>query len=120
MMQLDSLDQQSMDATKNGGDVICSQEKGTMKMPYREDKKTGVRIAMPSEHILQTSKESLEGAAEHHGASQSAFKSAGSPYVIQRWPTRMHSKVSHSWPCVNQETIPTIELLSVAIIGFSE
>ncbi|CAL5438785.1 unnamed protein product [Camellia sinensis] len=68
MMQLDSLDQQSMDATKNGGDVICSQEKGTMKMPYREDKKTGVRIAMPSEHILQTSEESLEGAAEHHGA----------------------------------------------------
>ncbi|CAL5443291.1 unnamed protein product [Camellia sinensis] len=83
MMQLDSLDQQSSDATKNGGDVICSQEKGTMKMPYREDKKTGVRIAMPSEHILQTSKESLEGAAEHHG---------GSPYVIQRWPTGMRRK----------------------------
>ncbi|KAL7189694.1 hypothetical protein ACSBR1_039355 [Camellia fascicularis] len=98
MMQLDSLDQQSRDATKNGGDVICSQEKGTMKMPYREDKKTGVRIAMPSEHILQTSKESLEGAAEHHSASQSAFKSAGSPYFIQRWPTGLRRKITRSLP----------------------
>ncbi|THG16694.1 hypothetical protein TEA_011410 [Camellia sinensis var. sinensis] len=80
-------------------------EKGTMKMPYREDKKTGVRIAMPSEHILQTSKESLEGAAEHHGASQSAFKSAGSPYVIQRWPTRMHSK--------NNEKLDSIQVFQI-------
>ncbi|CAL5438789.1 unnamed protein product [Camellia sinensis] len=86
MMQLDSLDQQSRDATKSGGAVICSQEKGTMKMPYREDKKTGVRIAMPSEHILQTSKESLEGAAEHHGASQFAFKSAGSRKITRSLP----------------------------------
>ncbi|CAL5443265.1 unnamed protein product [Camellia sinensis] len=96
VMQLDSLDQQSMDATKNGGDVICSQEKGTMKMPYREDKKTGVRIAMPSEHILQTSEESLEGAAEHHG---------GSPYVLQRWPTRMHSK--------NNEKLDSIQVFQI-------
>ncbi|KAL7217868.1 hypothetical protein ACSBR2_011152 [Camellia fascicularis] len=98
MMQLDSLDQQSRDTTKNGGDVICSQEKGTMKMPYREDKKTGVRIAMPSENILQTSKESVEGAAEHHGVSQSAFKYASSPYVIKRWPTRMRRKITRSLP----------------------
>ncbi|KAL7249192.1 hypothetical protein ACSBR1_011360 [Camellia fascicularis] len=98
MMQLDSLDQQSRDTTKNGGDVICSQEKGTMKMPYREDKKTGVRIAMPSENILQTSKESVEGAAEHHGVSQSAFKYAGSPYNIEKLDSIQVFQITRSLP----------------------
>ncbi|CAL5441512.1 unnamed protein product [Camellia sinensis] len=75
MSQLDLLNQQSMDALNNGSnvvsaersniDVTCLQEKGKTKRPKRVHNKTGVKIEIPLDDILQNSKKSIEVAADN-------------------------------------------------------
>ncbi|CAL5360755.1 unnamed protein product [Camellia sinensis] len=86
MMQLNSSDQQSMDAInitnvvgaeQSNIAVACSQEKKAIKRLEREHKKTGVKIAIPTEDILQASEMSLNGAACRLNVSKSTLKRRG-------------------------------------------
>ncbi|KAL7189148.1 hypothetical protein ACSBR1_038920 [Camellia fascicularis] len=75
MPQLDLSNQQSMDALNNESnvvsaersniDVTCSQEKGKTKRPKRVHNKTGVKIEIPLDDILQNSKKSIQVAADN-------------------------------------------------------
>ncbi|GMQ05889.1 hypothetical protein CsSME_00050717 [Camellia sinensis var. sinensis] len=75
MTQLDLSNQQSMDALNNESnvvsaersniDVTCSQEKGKTKRPKTVHNKTGVKIEIPLDDILQNSRRSIQVAADN-------------------------------------------------------
>ncbi|KAF5933679.1 hypothetical protein HYC85_029850 [Camellia sinensis] len=121
MSQLDLLNQQSMDALNNGSnvvsaersniDVTCLQEKGKTKRPKRVHNKTGVKIEIPLDDILQNSKKSIEVAADNLQVGRSTLKRVCRGYGFPRWPPplnlvnlpRPFSQVSaivvHANPC---------------------
>ncbi|XP_028082132.1 protein NLP7-like isoform X3 [Camellia sinensis] len=103
MSQLDLLNQQSMDALNNGSnvvsaersniDVTCLQEKGKTKRPKRVHNKTGVKIEIPLDDILQNSKKSIEVAADNLEVSRSTLKRVCRGYGFPRWPPRKNTVI---------------------------
>ncbi|KAL7189133.1 hypothetical protein ACSBR1_038909 [Camellia fascicularis] len=122
MTQLDSSNQQSIDALNNGSnvvsaeqsniDVTCSQENGTIKKPKRVHNKTGVKIDIPLKDILQNSKKHIEVAANNLNVSRSTLKRVCRDYGIPRWPPRKNmvgcSQPSESSPGVDHQQIPQL------------
>ncbi|XP_028082130.1 protein NLP7-like isoform X1 [Camellia sinensis] len=123
MSQLDLLNQQSMDALNNGSnvvsaersniDVTCLQEKGKTKRPKRVHNKTGVKIEIPLDDILQNSKKSIEVAADNLEVSRSTLKRVCRGYGFPRWPPRKKNMVgssqpSESSPGVDHQQIPQL------------
>ncbi|CAL5362183.1 unnamed protein product [Camellia sinensis] len=123
MSQLDLLNQQSMDALNNGSnvvsaersniDVTCLQEKGKTKRPKRVHNKTGVKIEIPLDDILQNSKKSIEVAADNLQVSRSTLKRVCRGYGFPRWPPRKKNMVgssqpSESSPGVDHQQIPQL------------
>ncbi|KAL7189143.1 hypothetical protein ACSBR1_038916 [Camellia fascicularis] len=108
MTQLDLSSQQSMDALNNESnvvsaersniDVTCSQEKGKAKRPKRVHNKTGVKIEIPLDDILQNSKKSIKVAADNLQVSQSTLKRVCRRYGFSRWPPRNKNMVGSSQP----------------------
>ena len=77
-MQVDSSNQQLLNAINNGSSVVnivgtegnntastSTQEKGTVKTSARKGNKPGVKIKIPEEDILQTSGMSIDDATKH-------------------------------------------------------
>ncbi|GMQ10547.1 hypothetical protein CsSME_00053501 [Camellia sinensis var. sinensis] len=123
MSQLDLLNQQSMDALNNGSNVVsaersnidatCLQEKGKTKRPKRVHNKTGVKIEIPLDDILQNSKKSIEVAADNLQVSRSTLKRVCRGYGFPRWPPRKKNMVgssqpSESSPGVDHQQIPQL------------
>ncbi|CAL5443288.1 unnamed protein product [Camellia sinensis] len=107
MMQLDSSDQQSMDAInitnvvgaeQSNIAVTCSQEKDAIKRSEREHIKTGAKIAIPIEDILQASEMSLNDAAYRLNVSKSTVKHVCRVYGIEKWPPSKRTKFSCPQP----------------------
>ncbi|KAL7167737.1 hypothetical protein ACSBR2_038238 [Camellia fascicularis] len=108
MIQLDLSNQQSMDALNNESnvvsversniDVTCSQEKGKTKRPKRVHNKTGVKIEIPLDDILQNSKKSIQAAADDLKVSRSTLKRVCRGYGFPRWPPRKKNMVGQSQP----------------------
>ncbi|CAL5442770.1 unnamed protein product [Camellia sinensis] len=108
MPQLDLSNQQSMDALNNESnvvsaersniDVTCSQEKGKTKRPKRVHNKTGVKIEIPLDDILQNSKKSIQAAADDLKVSRSTLKRVCRGYGFPRWPPRKKNMVGQSQP----------------------
>ncbi|THG09665.1 protein NLP7-like [Camellia sinensis] len=104
MTQLDSSNQQSMDALNNGSN---SQKKGKTKRPKR------VKIEIPLDDILQNSRESIQVAADSLQVSRSTLKRACRGYGFPRWPPRKKNMVgssqpSESSPGVDHQQIPQL------------
>ncbi|CAL5437691.1 unnamed protein product [Camellia sinensis] len=104
MTQLDSSNQQSMDALNNGSN---SQKKGKTKRPKR------VKIEIPLDDILQNSRESIQAAADSLQVSRSTLKRACRGYGFPRWPPRKKNMVgssqpSESSPGVDHQQIPQL------------
>ncbi|CAL5437837.1 unnamed protein product [Camellia sinensis] len=123
MTQLDLSNQQSMAALNNESnvasaersnmDVTCSQEKGKAKRPKRVHNKTGVKIEIPLDDILQNSKKSIEVAADNLKVSRSTLKRVCRGYGFPRWPPREKNMVgssqpSESSPGVDHQQIPQL------------
>ncbi|CAL5360266.1 unnamed protein product [Camellia sinensis] len=124
MTQLDLSNQQSMDALHNGRinvvsversniDVTCSQEKGKTKRPKRVRNRTGVKIEIPLDDILQNSKRSIQVAADNLKVSRSTLKRVCRSYGFPRWPPRNKNMVgssqpSESSPGVDHQQIPQL------------
>ncbi|GMQ05905.1 hypothetical protein CsSME_00050717 [Camellia sinensis var. sinensis] len=108
MIQLDLSNQQSMDALNNESnvvsaersniDVTCSQEKGKTKRPKRVHNKTGVKIEIPLDDILQNSKKSIQAAADDLKVSRSTLKRVCRGYGFPGWPPRKKNMVGQSQP----------------------
>ncbi|KAL7167766.1 hypothetical protein ACSBR2_038262 [Camellia fascicularis] len=108
MTQLDLLNQQSMDALNNESnvlsaersniDVTCSQKKGKTKRPKRVHNKTGVKIEIPLDDILQNSRKSIQVAADNLEVSRSTLKRVCRVYGFPRWPPRKKNMVGQSQP----------------------
>ncbi|XP_028123675.1 uncharacterized protein LOC114320809 [Camellia sinensis] len=136
VMQVDSLDQQLVNAINTGSNVgctehnnfviTCTQEKSTVKVSQRKGNKSGgtvktskrdgnnigVKIKIPIEDILQNSELSLENAAKSLKFSKFTLKRV--PYGIERWPPREINKVgcsqlNESAPCVNSDHLPSTQ-----------
>ncbi|KAI7987805.1 Protein NLP6 [Camellia lanceoleosa] len=123
MTQLDLSNQQSMDALNNESnvvsaergniDVTCSQEKGKTKRPKRGHNKTGVKIEIPLDDIIQYSKISIKDAADNLQVSLSTLKRVCRAYDIPRWPPRKKNMAgccqpSESSPGVDHQQIPQL------------
>ncbi|KAF5935386.1 hypothetical protein HYC85_026515 [Camellia sinensis] len=123
MTQMDLSNQQSMDALNNESnvvsaersniDVTCSQEKGKTKRPKRVHNKTGVKIEIPLDDILQNSKKSIQVAADNLKVSRSTLKRVCRSYGFPRWPPRKKNMVgssqpSESSPGVDHQQIPQL------------
>ncbi|XP_028119779.1 protein NLP7-like isoform X1 [Camellia sinensis] len=122
MTQLDLSNQQSMDALNNESivvraersniDVTCSKEKGRTKRPKTVHNKTGVKIKIPLDDILQNSRRSIEVAANNLNVSQSTLKRICRRYGIPRWPPLKNmvgsSQPSESFPGVDHQQIPQL------------
>ncbi|XP_028100650.1 uncharacterized protein LOC114300011 isoform X1 [Camellia sinensis] len=84
LMELESSDQQSMDAVNNESNVIsaersnstCSQGKGTRKKLKRKQNTTGGKIEIFLEDILQTSQMRIKDAAKSLHVSIATLKRA--------------------------------------------
>ncbi|KAL7167770.1 hypothetical protein ACSBR2_038266 [Camellia fascicularis] len=108
MTQLDLSNQQSMDALNNESnvlsaersniDVTCSQEKGKTKRPKRVHNKTGVKIEIPLDDILQNSRKSIQVAADNLKVSRSTLKRVCRGYGFPRWPPRKKNVIGQSQP----------------------
>ncbi|KAF5935408.1 hypothetical protein HYC85_026537 [Camellia sinensis] len=108
MTQLDLLNQQSMNALSNESnvaraeqsniDVTCSREKGKTKRPKRVHNKTGVKIEIPLDDILQNSKKSIQVAADNLKVSRSTLKRVCREYGFSRWPPRKKNMAGQSQP----------------------
>ncbi|XP_028113993.1 protein NLP7-like isoform X3 [Camellia sinensis] len=108
MTLLDLSSQQSMDALNNESnvvsaersniDVTCSQEKGKTKRPKSVHNKTGVKIEIPLDDILQNSKISIQDAADNLQVSRSTLKRVCRGYGFPRWPPRKKKMVGSSQP----------------------
>ncbi|CAL5356196.1 unnamed protein product [Camellia sinensis] len=138
VMQVDSLDQQLVNAINTGSNVggtelnnfviTCTQEKSTVKVSQRKGNKSrgivktskrdgnniGVKIKIPIEDILQNSELSLENAAKSLKVSKSTLKRVCRPDGIERWPPREINKVgcsqlNESAPCVNSDHLPSTQ-----------
>ncbi|CAL5442766.1 unnamed protein product [Camellia sinensis] len=123
MTQLDLSNQQSMAALNNESnvasaersnvDVTCSQEKGKAKRPKRVHNKTGVKIEIPLDDILQNSKKSIEVAADNLKVSRSTLKRVCRGYGFPRWAPHEKNMVgssqpSESSPGVDHQQIPQL------------
>ncbi|KAI7989792.1 Protein NLP6 [Camellia lanceoleosa] len=123
MTHVASLNQQSMDALDNGSnvvsaersniDVTCSKEKDKTKRPKRVHNRTGVKIEIPLDDILQNSKKSIEVAADNLQVSRSTLKRVCRRYGFSRWPPRNKNMVSSSQPSesslgVDHQQIPQL------------
>ncbi|CAL5437705.1 unnamed protein product [Camellia sinensis] len=122
MTQLDLSNQQSMDALNNESnvvraersniDVTCSKEKGRTKRPKTVHNKTGVKIKIPLDDILQNSRKSIEVAANNLNVSQSTLKRICRRYGIPRWPPLKNivgsSQPSESFLGVDHQQIPQL------------
>ncbi|THG13622.1 protein NLP3-like [Camellia sinensis] len=123
MTQMDLSNQQSMDALNNESnvvsaersniDVTCSQEKGKTQRPKRVHNKTGVKIEIPLDDILQNSKKSIQVAADNLKVSRSTLKRVCRSYGFPRWPPRKKNMVgssqpSESSPGVDHQQIPQL------------
>ncbi|CAL5442700.1 unnamed protein product [Camellia sinensis] len=122
MTQLDLSNQQSMDALNNESnvvraersniDVTCSKEKGRTKRPKTAHNKTGVKIKIPLDDILQNSRKSIEVAANNLNVSQSTLKRICRRYGIPRWPPLKNivgsSQPSESFLGVDHQQIPQL------------
>ncbi|GMQ05887.1 hypothetical protein CsSME_00050717 [Camellia sinensis var. sinensis] len=103
MTQLDLSNQQSMDALNNESnvvsaersniDVTCSQEKGKTKRPKTVHNKTGVKIEIPLDDILQNSRRSIQVAADNLKVSRSTLKRVCRGYGFSRWPPRKNTVI---------------------------
>ncbi|GMQ05745.1 hypothetical protein CsSME_00050646 [Camellia sinensis var. sinensis] len=108
MTQLNLSNQQSMDALSNESnvvraeqsniDVTCSREKGKTKRPKRVHNKTGVKIEIPLDDILQNSKKSIQDAADNLKVSRSTLKRVCRDYGFSRWPPRKKNMAGQSQP----------------------
>ncbi|KAI8567384.1 hypothetical protein RHMOL_Rhmol02G0117800 [Rhododendron molle] len=83
--------------------VCLEKEKRKVKTPRGDERgnkeKTGVRIGIPLEDILQTKGMSLQDAAINLNVSRSTLKRVCRTYDISRWPPRMKNEhVSQSCP----------------------
>ncbi|KAL7175484.1 hypothetical protein ACSBR2_029143 [Camellia fascicularis] len=131
VMQVDSSDQQSMNAINTRSNVggterdniaiTCMQEKstvkaskrkgnksgGTIKASERKGNKSGVKSNISSEDIQQSSKMKLEDAAENLQVGKSTLKRACRVYGIDRWPPRITKKSGFSQP---NESAPCVDL----------
>ncbi|CAL5349171.1 unnamed protein product [Camellia sinensis] len=139
VMQVDSSDQQSMNAINTGSNVggterdniaiTCMQEKSTVKASKRKGNKSGgtikaseiignksgVKIKIALEDIRQSSKMKLEDAAENLQVGKSTLKRACRVYGIDRWPPRITKKSGFSQPnesalCVDLEQSSQLNL----------
>ncbi|CAL5360265.1 hypothetical protein CsSME_00050705 [Camellia sinensis var. sinensis] len=108
MTQLDSSNQQSIDALNNGSnvvsaercniDVTCSQEKGKTRRPKRVYNRTRVKIEIPLDDILQNSTKSSQAAADDLKVSRSTLKRVCRRYGFPRWPPCKKNMVGQSQP----------------------
>ncbi|XP_028091277.1 protein NLP6-like [Camellia sinensis] len=108
MTQLDLSNQQPMDALNNESnvvsaersniDVTCSQEKGKTKRPKRVYNRTGVKIEIPLDDILQNSKKSIKVAADNLRVSPSTLKRICRRYGVTSWPPHNKNMVGSSQP----------------------
>ncbi|CAL5437819.1 unnamed protein product [Camellia sinensis] len=127
MIQLDLSNQQSMDALNNESnvvsaersniDVTCSQEKGKTKRPKRVHNKTGVKIEIPLDDILQNSKKSIEVAADDLQVSRSTLKRVCRRYGFSRWPPRSKNMVGSSQP---SESSPGVDHQQILQLSFDQ
>ncbi|CAL5442730.1 unnamed protein product [Camellia sinensis] len=123
MTQMDLSNQQSMDGLNNESnvvsaersniDVTCSQEKGKTQRPKRVHNKTGVKIEIPLDDVLQNSKKSIQVAADNLKVSRSTLKRVCRSYGFPRWPPRKKNMVgssqpSESSPGVDHQQIPQL------------
>ncbi|CAL5439196.1 unnamed protein product [Camellia sinensis] len=107
LMELESSDQQSMDAVNNESNVIsaersnntCSQGKGTRKKLKRKQNTTGASMnGGNSEDVLQASEMSLDNAENSLHVSKSTLKRVCRGYGIEKWPPSKRTKFSCSQP----------------------
>ncbi|KAI7988593.1 Protein NLP6 [Camellia lanceoleosa] len=127
MTQLDLSNQQSMAALNNESnvasaersniDVTCSQEKGKAKRPKRVHNKTGVKIEIPLDDILQNSKKSIEVAAYNLQVSRSTLKRVCRRYGFSRWPPRNKNKNDSSQP---SESFPGVDHQQILQLSFDQ
>ncbi|KAL7167774.1 hypothetical protein ACSBR2_038269 [Camellia fascicularis] len=124
MTQLDLSNQQSMDALNDESnvvsaersniDVTCSQEKGKAKRPKRVHNKTGVKIEIPLDDILQNSKKSIEVAADNLQVSRSTLKRVCRRYGFSRWPPRNKNMVGSSQPSESSPGVDHQQILQLS------
>ncbi|KAI7988953.1 Protein NLP6 [Camellia lanceoleosa] len=124
MTQLNLSNQQSMDALNNESnvvsaersniDVTCSQEKGKAKRPKRVHNKTGVKIEIPLDDILQNSKNSIQVAADNLQVSRSTLKRVCRGYGFPRWPPRKKSMVGSSQPSESSPGVDHQQILQLS------
>ncbi|KAL7189105.1 hypothetical protein ACSBR1_038883 [Camellia fascicularis] len=127
MTQLDLSNQQSMDALNNESnvvsaersniDVTCSLEKGKAKRPKRVHNKTGVKIEIPLDDILQNSKKSIKVAADNLQVSRSTLKRVCRRYGFSRWPPRKKNMVGSSQP---SESSPGVDHQQILQLSFDQ
>ncbi|CAL5442752.1 unnamed protein product [Camellia sinensis] len=127
MTQLDLSNQQSMDALNNESNVVsaergnidftCSQEKGKTKRPKRVHNKTGVKIEISLDDILQNSKKSIQAAADDLKVSRSTLKRACRGYGYPRWPPRKKNMVGQSQP---SESSPGVDRRQIPQLSFDQ
>ncbi|XP_028119474.1 protein NLP7-like [Camellia sinensis] len=123
MTQLDLSSQQSVDALHNEWnvvsaeqsniDVTCSQEKGKTEKPKRVHNRTGAKIEIPLDDILQNAKRSIQVAADNLKVSRSTLKRVCRSYGFSRWPPHNKNMVgssqpSESSPGVDHQQIPQL------------
>ncbi|CAL5390434.1 unnamed protein product [Camellia sinensis] len=120
VMQVDSSDQQLVNAINTGSNVGCTEQNnfavtctqgkstvkvskrkgnksgGTVKMSKRDGNNIGVKIKIPPEDILQNSELRLENAAKNLKVSKSTLKRVCRTFGIERWPPRKINKVGCS------------------------
>ncbi|KAL7177359.1 hypothetical protein ACSBR2_030670 [Camellia fascicularis] len=104
MTQLDSSNQESMDAINNGRNDVGAeqsnihgtdvQKKSKTKTSEREHRKGGIPISL--EDLQRHSGMKVEDAANSLGISRSTFKRVCRKYGIGRWPPRKGLKNNHS------------------------
>jgi len=81
----------------SNSDATCSEE-GTIKKQKRKKGKTGVRIEISREKLLQCSKMRIGNAARELNVSSSTLKRICRDYGIPRWPPRKIDKVGAPQP----------------------